>query len=119
MKAIERKAKMIKEFCKCSTFSYKKDAGRNVVGAEIYSTGAYKSFRAIAGLGEKFYRCVDNDEKGKKFNESNSFKSVNKKLLEEGCKDWNELLQKKVRELSKKLKLLLKKQSENLHTNNR
>lgn len=53
--------------------------------------------------GLKIYSCVDNDEKGKKFNEVNGFQSAGRKLQEEGVKDWNELLQKRVRELSKNI----------------
>lgn len=61
---------------------------------------ALKKFEAN---GMKVYSCVDNDEKGKKFNEVNGFQSAGKKLQEEGVKDWNELLQKRVRDLSKKI----------------
>ncbi len=61
---------------------------------------ALKKFEAN---GMKVYSCVDNDEKGKKFNEVNGFQSAGRKLSEEGVKDWNELLQKRVRELSKNI----------------
>ncbi len=58
---------------------------------------ALKKFEA-SGL--KIYSCVDNDEKGKKFNDVNGFRSAGRKLSEEGVKDWNELLKKRVQLLS-------------------
>lgn len=61
---------------------------------------ALKKFEAN---GMKVYSCVDNDDKGKKFNEVNGFQSAGRKLSEEGVKDWNELLQKRVRELGKNI----------------
>ena len=61
---------------------------------------ALKKFEAN---GLKIYSCVDNDESGRKFNEVNGFKSAGKRLSEEGVKDWNELLKKRVQELSKKI----------------
>lgn len=61
---------------------------------------ALKKFEA-SGL--KIYSCVDNDDKGKKFNEVNSFKSAGRKLSEECVKDWNELLKKRVQSLSKNI----------------
>lgn len=71
----------------------------------LVSMGGLKpnALKNLEESGLKIYSCVDNDEKGKKFNEANGFQSANKKLSEEGCKDWNELLQKRVRELSKKI----------------
>lgn len=67
---------------------------------------ALKKFEAS---GMKIYSCVDNDEKGKKFNEVNGFQSAGRKLSEEGVKDWNELLQKKVQSLSKNIEAPTKK----------
>lgn len=61
---------------------------------------ALKKFEA---KGLQVYSCVDNDESGRKFNEVNGFKSAGRKLSEEGVKDWNELLKKRVRELSKNI----------------
>lgn len=61
---------------------------------------ALKKFEAS---GMKIYSCVDNDERGKKFNEVNGFQSAGRKLSEEGVKDWNELLKKRVQELSKNI----------------
>ncbi len=61
---------------------------------------ALKKFEAE---GLKIYSCVDNDDRGKKFNEVNGFQSAGRKLSEEGVKDWNELLQKRVQELSKNI----------------
>ena len=61
---------------------------------------ALKKFEAE---GLKIYSCVDNDDRGKKFNEANGFQSAGRKLSEEGVKDWNELLQKRVQELSKNI----------------
>ena len=61
---------------------------------------ALKKFEAN---GLKIYSCVDNDESGRKFNEVNGFKSAGRKLSEEGVKDWNELLKKRVQELSKNI----------------
>ena len=68
-----------------------------------------KALKKLEESGLKIYSCVDNDEKGKKFNEANGFQSANKKLSEEGCKDWNDLLQKRVRELSKKIEAPMQK----------
>ena len=77
----------------------------------LVSMGGLKpnALKKLEESGLKIYSCVDNDEKGKKFNEVNGFKSVNKKLSEEGCKDWNELLQKRVRELSINIETLAEK----------
>ena len=61
---------------------------------------ALKKFEAN---GLKIYSCVDNDEKGEKFNKVNGFHSAGRKLSEEGVKDWNELLKKRVQELSKNI----------------
>lgn len=69
----------------------------------LVSMGGLKpnALKKLEAQGLKIYSCVDNDEKGKKFNEVNGFQSAGIKLVEEGVKDWNELLQKRVRELSK------------------
>ena len=71
----------------------------------LVSMGGLKpnALKKLEAQGLKIYSCVDNDERGKKFNEVNGFQSANKKLCEEGVKDWNELLQKRVRELSKNI----------------
>lgn len=71
----------------------------------LVSMGGLKpaALKKLEAQGLKIYSCVDNDEKGKKFNEVNGFQSAGKKLQEEGVKDWNELLQKRVRELSKNI----------------
>lgn len=61
---------------------------------------ALKKFEAS---GMKIYSCVDNDERGKKFNDVNGFQSAGLKLSEEGVKDWNELLKKRLQELSKNI----------------
>ncbi|MCM1060919.1 MAG: DUF3991 and toprim domain-containing protein [Eubacterium sp.] len=70
---------------------------------------ALKKFEA---KGLKIYSCVDNDEKGKKFNEVNGFKSAGRKLSEEGVKDWNELLQKRVQSLGEKTEAVAEKKAE-------
>lgn len=70
---------------------------------------ALKKFQA-SGL--KIYSCVDNDEKGKKFNEVNGFQSAGRKLSEEGVKDWNELLQKRVQSLRKNIEAATEKKAE-------
>lgn len=69
----------------------------------LVSMGGLKpnALKKLEAQGLKIYSCVDNDEKGKKFNEVNGFQSAGKKLVEEGVKDWNELLKKRVQELSK------------------
>ncbi len=69
----------------------------------LVSMGGLKpnALKKLEASGLKIYSCVDNDEKGKKFNEVNGFKSAGKKLSEEGVKDWNQLLQKRVLSLAK------------------
>lgn len=50
--------------------------------------------KELEANGLKIISCVDNDERGKSFNQSGSFKSLNDILEKNGVKDWNELLQK-------------------------
>ncbi len=59
-----------------------------------------KVLKEFEAQGLKIISCVDNDERGKKFNEANNFQSGVRKLSEENVKDWNELLKKRVKELS-------------------
>lgn len=59
-----------------------------------------KVLKAFEAQGLKIISCVDNDERGKKFNEVNNFQSGIRKLSEENVKDWNELLKKRVKDLS-------------------
>lgn len=71
----------------------------------LVSMGGLKpnALRKFQSEGLKIFSCVDNDEKGKKFNETNGFTSAGRKLSEEGAKDWNELLQKRVQSLNKNI----------------
>lgn len=71
----------------------------------LVSMGGLKpaALKKLEESGLKIYSCVDNDERGKMFNKVNSFQSAGRKLQEEGVKDWNELLQKRIRELSKNI----------------
>lgn len=62
-----------------------------------------KVLKKFEEKGLKIYSCVDNDERGNNFNLVNGFQSANRKLSEEGVKDWNELLKKRVRELGKNI----------------
>lgn len=59
------------------------------------------SLNSIAESGIKIYSCVDNDEAGINFTETNNLAPCRKKLEENGVKDYNELLQKMVREQTK------------------
>lgn len=52
------------------------------------------SLKSIADKGIKIYSCVDNDEAGHDFEISNGFPSCRKVLVENGVKDFNELLKK-------------------------
>jgi hypothetical protein len=45
--------------------------------------------------GVEILSCVDNDEKGKKFEQDNGFKRAGNMLEREGVKDWNDLLIKR------------------------
>lgn len=71
----------------------------------LVSMGGLKpnALKKMEASGMKIYSCVDNDEQGKKFNEVNGFQSAGRKLSEEGVKDWNELLKKRVQALSKNI----------------
>lgn len=71
----------------------------------LVSMGGLKpnALKKLEASGLKIYSCVDNDESGKRFNEVNGFQSAVRKLSEESVKDWNELLQKRVQELSKNI----------------
>lgn len=70
----------------------------------LVSMGGLKAaaLKKLEESGLKIYSCVDNDERGKAFNISNGFAPANRKLVEENCKDWNELLKKRILELSQK-----------------
>lgn len=61
------------------------------------------SLKSIAEKGIKIYSCVDNDEAGRDFEITNGFPSCKKVLIENGVKDFNELLKKVAlpREISK------------------
>lgn len=52
------------------------------------------SIKSIAEKGIKIYSCVDNDEKGLKFEITNGLPSCRKVLIDNGVKDYNELLKK-------------------------
>ncbi len=71
----------------------------------LVSMGGLKpnALKKIEASGLKIYSCVDNDEKGKKFNEVNGFQYAGRKLSEEGVKDWNELLKKRVHSIGKNI----------------
>lgn len=51
------------------------------------------SLKSLSELGLKLYACVDNDEKGLKFISDNGLIPCNRILVENGVKDYNELLQ--------------------------
>lgn len=59
------------------------------------------SLKSITEKGIKMYSCVDNDDAGKSFTEASKFTPCRKILEENGVKDYNELLQKIVREQQK------------------
>ncbi len=52
------------------------------------------SLKSIAEKGIKIYSCVDNDEAGREFETTNGLPSCRKILVENGVKDYNELLKK-------------------------
>lgn len=52
------------------------------------------SLKKIADSGMKIYSCVDNDEPGHKFEAENKLPSCRKVLVDNGVKDYNELLKK-------------------------
>ncbi|MDE7400187.1 MAG: DUF3991 and toprim domain-containing protein [Oscillospiraceae bacterium] len=58
------------------------------------------SLKKIAESGMKIYSCVDNDEKGIKFTETNNLIPCRRILEENNVKDYNELLQKSTRNLA-------------------
>lgn len=58
------------------------------------------SLKNIAESGLKMYSCVDNDEAGKKFTESNNLIPCHLILEQHNVKDYNELLQKLTRKIS-------------------
>ena len=54
------------------------------------------SLKSIAEKGIKIYSCVDNDEAGREFEITNNLPSCRKVLVDNGVKDYNELLKKVV-----------------------
>lgn len=52
------------------------------------------SLKSIAESGMKIYSCVDNDEAGHEFEIANGLPSCRKVLVDNGVKDYNELLKK-------------------------
>lgn len=52
------------------------------------------SLKSIAEKGIKIYSCVDNDEAGREFENTNGLPSCRRILVENGVKDYNELLKK-------------------------
>lgn len=52
------------------------------------------SIKSIAEKGIKIYSCVDNDEKGRRFEITNDLPSCRKVLIDNGVKDYNDLLKK-------------------------
>lgn len=52
------------------------------------------SLKSIVEKGIKIYSCVDNDEAGREFENTNGLPSCRKVLVENGVKDYNELLKK-------------------------
>lgn len=52
------------------------------------------SLKNIAEKGIKIYSCVDNDEAGREFETTNRLPSCRRILVENGVKDYNELLKK-------------------------
>lgn len=52
------------------------------------------AIKNIANSGLKIYSCVDNDEAGRAFEDANNLPSCRKILVENGVKDFNELLKK-------------------------
>lgn len=52
------------------------------------------SLKNIAESGIKIYSCVDNDEAGREFEIANNLPSCRKVLVDNGVKDYNELLKK-------------------------
>ncbi len=52
------------------------------------------SLKSIAEKGIKIYSCVDNDEAGREFEITNNLPSCRKVLVDNGVKDYNELLKK-------------------------
>lgn len=58
------------------------------------------SLKSLAEKGMKMYSCVDNDEAGIKFTETNNLIPCRRILEENNVKDYNELLQKSTRNLA-------------------
>lgn len=58
------------------------------------------SLKKITESGMRIYSCVDNDEAGIKFTETNNLIPCRRILEENGVKDYNELLQKSTRNLT-------------------
>ncbi|MCM1166912.1 MAG: DUF3991 and toprim domain-containing protein [Lachnospiraceae bacterium] len=54
------------------------------------------SLKSIAEKGIKIYSCVDNDEAGREFEIANGLPSCRKVLVDNGVKDYNELLKKAI-----------------------
>ena len=59
------------------------------------------TLKSLAEKGIKLYSCVDNDEAGIKFTATNNLTPCRKVLEENGVKDYNELLQKISRNLTR------------------
>lgn len=67
------------------------------------------TLKNLAESGVKLYSCVDNDEAGIKFTQSNGLTPCRKILEENGVKDYNDLLKSLTAKRSSKPKLLREK----------
>jgi|GEM_PF-894122 len=68
----------------------------NLDGIGLVSMAGLKpnAVKELQERGIEIISCVDNDEKGRKFESDNGFKRYGDMLEKEGVKDWNELLLK-------------------------
>jgi len=68
----------------------------NLDGVGLVSMARLKptAIKELQERGIEIISCVDNDEKGRKFEADNGFKRADDILEKEGVKDWNELLLK-------------------------
>jgi hypothetical protein len=68
----------------------------NLEGIAFVSMAGLKpsAIKELEAQGIEILSCVDNDERGRKFETDNGFKRAGNMLEREGVKDWNELWQK-------------------------
>lgn len=71
------------------------------------------SIKSLAEKGLRMYSCVDNDEAGIRFTETNNLAPCRKILEQQGVKDWNDLLKKSFHQTPQTEKNLQKSAQEN------